>query len=101
MFSLRVGGRALSAAELERGDMADFDHFERLLKSVLGGELSIDEGARKIALLGEDNKVRVVKGRSVEGLEGFLARGYDSLRAFFPEGPEFTSNEEMTSRGVV
>jgi len=77
--------------------MPDFDHFERLFKSVLGGEASIHEGARKIVALDEGKKVRVVKGRDVDDLEGFLTRSYDSLRAFFPEGAEFTSNDDNRS----
>jgi hypothetical protein len=87
----------LPATAHQGGSMPDFDHFERLLKSVLDGELSISEGARKIASLDEANKVRVVKGKSAASLEAFLTRAYDSLRAFFPNGTNFTSNDDNRS----
>jgi hypothetical protein len=87
----------IPATAHQGGSMPDFDHFERLLKSVLDGELSISEGARKIASLDEANKVRVVKGKSAANLEAFLTRTYDSLRAFFPNGTNFTSNDDNRS----
>lgn len=74
--------------------MPDFDHFERLLLSVLQGELSITEGASKIANLDEVNKVRIVKGQTTASLEGFLERAHKALRDFFPEGAKFTSNND-------
>ncbi len=77
--------------------MPDFDHFERLLKSALQGELSIAQAATEIAALDESNKVQVVKGRSAASLEGFLARSYDALREFFPQGAHFTSNDNNRS----
>lgn len=77
--------------------MPDFDHFERLLRSVLQGELSIKEGADQIASLDEANKVLVVKGKSAASLEGFLTRSYDALREFFPDATHFTSNDNNRS----
>jgi hypothetical protein len=73
--------------------MANFDDFERLLKSVLGGELSIQDGARKISELPESLKVRAVKQKSSSDLENFLTRAKTALDAYFPRGPKFSWSE--------
>jgi hypothetical protein len=77
--------------------MPDFDLFERLLRAVLEGEISIQEGANAIARLPEANKVQVVKSRSTKDIEGFLQRAHASLRGFFPAGSAFTSSQNNKS----
>lgn len=77
--------------------MPDFDHFERLMKSVLEGEISIKQGSIEIAALDEANKVSVVRGKSSASLEGFLNRSFVALREFFPHGAHFTSNDNNRS----
>jgi hypothetical protein len=77
--------------------MPDFDSFERLFKSVVGGEISESEGAREIFGLPEKNKVIVVKDRSQQEIEAFLGRASVSLRSFFPASATFTSSDDNKS----
>jgi len=72
----------------------DFDSFERIFKSVMAADLTSEEGALQIARLSEDNKVRVVKGRSSSDLVTFLDRARKSLLSFFPAGARFTSSDD-------
>jgi hypothetical protein len=74
--------------------MPDFDSFERIFKSVVGGEYSETVGAKKIFALEEVNKVMVVKGRSKAEIEEFLNRASTALRSFFPQGATFTSSDD-------
>jgi hypothetical protein len=90
--------RSQKWAALFRGNyMPDFDLFERLLKDVLEGKISIQDGAVAIANLPEENKVQVVKSRSARELEGFLGRAHTTLRNFFPSGSTFTSSQNNKS----
>jgi len=73
--------------------MPDFDHFERIFKSVMTGELSVEDGARQISLLNEENKVRVVKDRSENELCEYLRRAIHALRSFFGPTASFTSSD--------
>ena len=73
--------------------MPNFDSFERIFKSAVSGEISIQDGAKQIAGLGEINKVQVVKGKNPAQLEEFLARGSNALNSFFPAGVKFSSND--------
>lgn len=77
--------------------MADFDSFERIFKSVMAADLSSEDGALQISRLSEDNKVKVVKGRSASDLVSFLERARQSLLYFFPKGARFTSSEDNRS----
>jgi hypothetical protein len=77
--------------------MPDFDSFERIFKSVVGGEISEATGAGKIFALEEANKVLVVKGRTKSEIEDFLLRASSSLRSFFPSGAKFTSSDDNRS----
>lgn len=74
--------------------MPDFDSFERIFKSVMSADLTSEEGALQISRLSEDNKVRVVKGRSASDLVTFLDRARTSLLSFFPTGARFTSSDD-------
>jgi hypothetical protein len=74
--------------------MPNFDSFERIFKSVVGGEYSEGAGAKKIFALEEVNKVMVVKGRTRSELEEFLNRASTALRSFFPKGAAFTSSDD-------
>lgn len=73
--------------------MPDFDTFERIFKPAISGEISIQTGANEIANLSEENKVMVVKRRSVPELVGFLERANSALLSFFPNGTRFSSND--------
>ena len=73
--------------------MPDFDTFERIFKSAISGEIPIQTGASQIASLSEENKVVVVKNRSVAELVAFLERANASLVSFFPSGTRFSSND--------
>ena len=73
--------------------MPDFDTFERLFKSAMSSEVALEEIAKQIANLSEENKVVVVKNRSVSDLVGFLDRAKASLLGFFPSGTRFSSND--------
>lgn len=77
--------------------MPDFDSFERIFRSVVGGDTSEATGAHKIFALEEANKVRVVKGRTKSEIEDFLMRASSSLRSFFPPGASFTSSDDNRS----
>jgi hypothetical protein len=77
--------------------MPDFDSFERIFKSVMAADLTSEEGALQISRLSEDNKVRVVKGRSYSDVVTFLDRAHQSLLSFFPTGARFTSSDDNRS----
>lgn len=77
--------------------MPDFDSFERIFRSVVGGDTSEATGAHEIFALEEANKVRVVKGRTKSEIEDFLMRASSSLRSFFPPGASFTSSDNNRS----
>ena len=77
--------------------MPDFDSFERLFKSVVGGEIPESTGAAKIFDLAEQNKVLIVKDRSLQEIEEFLIRASKSLRTFFPSGASFSSSDDNKS----
>lgn len=74
--------------------MPDFDSFERIFKSVMAADLTSEEGALQISLLPEENKVKVVKGRSSSDLVTFLNRARKSLLSFFPSDARFSSSED-------
>jgi hypothetical protein len=74
--------------------MPDFDTFERIFKDVMSGAMTIQEGALRIWRLPYENKVTVVKNRSVEELVSFLQRALSQLLSYFQHGAQFTSSDD-------
>lgn len=73
--------------------MADFDQFERLYKKALGQESdNISSIADEISKLPEQNKVKVVKGKSSHEISVFLQKGRIALRSYFSHDSKFETS---------